>query len=163
MIGVNKVTLIGNLGADPEIKKTASGQSISLFNVATSNAWTNREGQRQEHTEWHRVVAWGKLAETCSEYLSKGKKVYVEGRLQTRSWEDEKGSKRYTTEIVAAQVLFLSGNPEKRTDSSASSYTNEPAFNSSSANKSSQQQAGTAAEGATGGSVSARSREELPF
>ena len=134
MIGVNKVTLVGNLGADPETKKTAGGQSISLFNVATSNAWTNREGQRQEHTEWHRVVAWGKLADTCSEYLSKGKKVYVEGRLQTRSWEDEKGNKRYTTEIVAAQVLFLSGHPDKRSDqpSSSSSYTNEPAFNGSS-------------------------------
>ena len=126
MIGVNKVTLLGNLGADPETKKTASGQSITLFNVATSNAWTNKEGQRQEHTEWHRVVVWGKLAETCAEYLSKGRKVYIEGRLQTRSWEDDKNQKRYTTEIVANQVLFLNGSPEKKTESS--SYVNEPAF-----------------------------------
>ncbi len=140
MIGVNKVTLLGNLGADPETKKTASGQSITLFNLATSNAWTNREGQRQEHTEWHRIVVWGKLAETCAEYLSKGRKVYIEGRLQTRSWEDEKGQKRYTTEIVANQVLFLGGGQEKKAASAdAPSYTNEPAFggeNSSSQNSS---------------------------
>ena len=131
MIGVNKVTLLGNLGADPETKKTASGQNITLFNLATSNAWTNREGQRQEHTEWHRIVVWGKLAETCAEYLSKGRKVYIEGRLQTRSWEDDKGQKRYTTEIVANQVLFLGGNQEKRTAAAdTSSYTNEPVFGS---------------------------------
>ena len=132
MIGVNKVTLLGNLGADPETKKTASGQSITLFSLATSNAWTNREGQRQEHTEWHRIVVWGKLAETCAEYLSKGKKAYIEGRLQTRSWEDDKGQKKYTTEVVASQVLFLNGSPEKRSSSESSSYTNEPAFSSSS-------------------------------
>lgn len=131
MIGVNKVTLLGNLGADPDTKKTASGQHITLFNLATSNAWTNREGQRQEHTEWHRIVVWGKLAETCAEYLSKGRKVYIEGRLQTRSWEDDKGQKRYTTEIVANQVLFLGGgSQEKRTSEASSSYTNEPAFGS---------------------------------
>ena len=135
MIGVNKVTLLGNLGADPETKKTASGQSITLFNLATSNAWTNREGQRQEHTEWHRIVAWGKLAETCAEYLSKGRKAYIEGRLQTRSWEDDKGQKRYTTEVVASQVLFLSGNPEKRTSEASSSYSNEPAFGSETSSK----------------------------
>lgn len=134
MIGVNRVTLLGNLGADPEAKKTASGQSITLFSLATSNAWTNREGQRQEHTEWHRIVVWGKLAETCAEYLSKGKKAYVEGRLQTRSWEDDKGQKRYTTEVVASQVLFLNGSLEKRSSSETSSYANEPAFGSESAN-----------------------------
>ena len=80
MLGVNRVTLLGNLGADPDVKKTAGGQSMTLFNLATSNAWTNKEGQRQEHTEWHRIVVWGKLAETCAEYLSKGRKVYIEGR-----------------------------------------------------------------------------------
>ena len=135
MMGVNKVTLLGNLGADPEIKKTAGGQSITLFSLATSNAWTNREGQRQEHTEWHRIVVWGKLAETCAEYLSKGQKAYIEGRLQTRSWEDDKNQKRYTTEIVAREVLFLGGGQEKKTVSSSnkSPYTNEPAFNSEAA------------------------------
>lgn len=134
MIGVNKVTLLGNLGADPETKKTASGQSITLFNVATSNAWTNKEGQRQEHTEWHRVVVWGRQAETCAEYLAKGRKVYVEGRMQTRSWEDDKNQKRYTTEVVASQVLFLSGSPEKRTEPS-SSYASEPAFGKEAENR----------------------------
>ena len=132
MMGVNRVTLLGNLGADPEAKKTASGQSITLFNLATSNSWTNREGQRQEHTEWHRVVVWGKLAETCAEYLAKGRKVYVEGRLQTRSWEDDKNQKRYTTEIVAREVLFLNSKSENMASSSqgasSSAPANEPPF-----------------------------------
>lgn len=126
MMGVNRVTLLGNLGTDPEAKKTASGQSITLFNVATSNSWTNREGQRQENTEWHRVVVWGRLAETCAEYLSKGKKVYIEGRLQTRSWEDDKNQKRYTTEIVAREVLFL--NSKSENTSSSNQGTQEPPF-----------------------------------
>ena len=146
MIGVNKVTLLGNLGADPETKKTTSGQSITLFNLATSNAWTNREGQRQEHTEWHRIVVWGKLAETCAEYLSKGRKAYVEGRLQTRSWEDDKGQKRYTTEVVAFQVLFLGGNPSsekrsERSEYSSSSYSSEPVFDSESSSENSEKSA----------------------
>ena len=130
MMGVNRVTLLGNLGADPETKKTASGQSITLFNLATSNSWTNRDGQRQEHTEWHRVVVWGKLAETCAEYLAKGRKVYIEGRLQTRSWEDDKNQKRYTTEVVAREVLFLNSKSENMASSnqSSSSSINEPPF-----------------------------------
>jgi len=129
MMGVNRVTLLGNLGADPETKKTASGQSITLFNLATSNSWTNREGQRQEHTEWHRVVVWGKLAETCAEYLAKGRKVYIEGRLQTRSWEDDKNQKRYATEVVAREVLFLNSKSENMASSGNQSGTaNEPPF-----------------------------------
>jgi len=129
MMGVNRVTLLGNLGADPETKKTAGGQSITLFNLATSNSWTNREGQRQEHTEWHRIVVWGKLAETCAEYLAKGRKVYVDGRLQTRSWEDDKNQKRYTTEIVAREVLFLNSKSENMASSSpGASAINEPPF-----------------------------------
>ena len=134
MMGVNRVTLLGNLGADPETKKTAGGQSITLFNLATSNSWTNRDGQRQEHTEWHRVVVWGKLAETCAEYLAKGRKVYIEGRLQTRSWEDDKNQKRYTTEIVAREVLFLNSKSEnmassgQSSSSSSSTPANEPPF-----------------------------------
>lgn len=129
MMGVNRVTLLGNLGADPETKKTAGGQSITLFNLATSNSWTNREGQRQEHTEWHRIVVWGKLAETCAEYLAKGRKVYVEGRLQTRSWEDDKNQKRYTTEIVAREVLFLNSKSENMALSNQGApAVNEPPF-----------------------------------
>ena len=147
MIGVNRVTLLGNLGADPEVKKFPSGQTMTFFSLATSNAWTNREGQKQEHTEWHRVVVWGKLAETCAEYLSKGKKAYVEGRAQTRSWEDEKGQKRYTTEIVANQVLFLGDRPTEKKP--AASYTNEPTFGGStdSSTQSSQPESPSSASG----------------
>ena len=129
MMGVNRVILVGNLGADPETKKTASGQTVTLFNLATSRNWVNSEGQKQQHTEWHRIVVWGKLAETCSEYLSKGRQVYIEGRLQTRSWEDDKGQKKYTTEVVAAQVLFL-GSPSQSAEKTtqAKTYQNEPEF-----------------------------------
>lgn len=108
-MSVNKVMLIGNLGADPEIRTTPNGQSVCNFNIATSRRWTNREGQPQEETEWHRIVVWGKQAENCKEFLSKGRQVYIEGRLQTRQWEDQNGNKRYTTEVVAQSVQFLSG------------------------------------------------------
>jgi single-strand DNA-binding protein len=105
--GLNKAILIGNLGKDPEIRYTPSGLGVANFNIATSENWTNKEGQRETRTEWHRIVAFGKLAEICGEYLSKGKQVYIEGRLQTRDWEDQNGVKRYTTEIVANQMLML--------------------------------------------------------
>lgn len=115
MMGINKVTLIGNLGDTPEVKKTQTAQrTFTVFSLATSNSWTNRDGQKQEHTEWHRIVVWSKMAEVCGEYLSKGSKVYIEGRLQTRSWEDDKGQKRYTTEVVAQQVLFLNSVDRKK-------------------------------------------------
>ena len=106
MSGINKVILIGRLGADPELRYTPGGQGVANFNLATSESWS-KEGQKQERTEWHRIVAWGKLAELCSQYLAKGRQVFVEGRLQTRSWEDKEGQKRYTTEIVAQNVQFL--------------------------------------------------------
>lgn len=109
MAGVNKVIIIGNLGQDPEVRYTASGNPVANFSVATSEQWNDKNGQRQERTEWHRIVAWGKLAELCGEYLSKGRQCYVEGKLQTRNWEDRDGHKRYTTEIVANQVTFLGG------------------------------------------------------
>src|SRR3954466_13548287 len=106
---VNKVILIGNLGRDPEVRYTPSGQAVANFTVATNEAWTDKAGQKQERTEWHRVVVWGKAAENCGEYLSKGRSVYVEGRLQTREWPNKEGAKQYTTEVVANQVLFLQG------------------------------------------------------
>ncbi len=109
--GLNKVLLIGNLGADPEYRTTPSGTSVATFNVATTEQWTNREGQQEQKTEWHRIVTWGKLAEISRDYLKKGKQVYLEGRLQTRSWEDRDGQKRYTTEVVANQMLMLGGAP----------------------------------------------------
>jgi single-strand DNA-binding protein len=107
--GINKVILIGNLGKDPEVRYTPGGQAVANFNIATNEAWTDKQGQKQERTEWHRIVVWGKTAELCGEYLSKGRQVYIEGRLQTREWNNKEGVKQYTTEIVANQVLFLSG------------------------------------------------------
>jgi single-strand DNA-binding protein len=107
MAGLNKVILIGNLGRDPELRYTANGQPVATFTLATTESWTNKSGERDQRTEWHRVVAWGKLAELAGEYLSKGRQVYVEGRLQTREWEDKEGQKRRTTEVNAQQLLFL--------------------------------------------------------
>ena len=110
MSGVNKVIVVGRLGSDPEVKTIPSGQTVANFSVATSENWTDKDGQKQERTEWHRVVVWQKLADVCGKFLSKGRQVYLEGRLQTRSWEDQQGQKRYTTEIVASTVQFL-GSP----------------------------------------------------
>ncbi len=109
MAGVNKVILIGRLGADPEMKYGSSGTPFTTFNLATSETW-GREGNREERTEWHRIIAFGKLAEICAQYLTKGKQVYLEGRLQTRTWEDRDGNKRWTTEIVARDMQML-GSP----------------------------------------------------
>jgi len=106
--GVNKVILIGNVGSDPELKYTNNGAGVSNFSVATNESWMDKNtNERQERTEWHRIVAWGRLAEICNQYLRKGSKVYIEGRLQTRSWEDQNGQKRYTTEIVVAEMQML--------------------------------------------------------
>jgi single-strand DNA-binding protein len=110
MASVNKVILIGNLGRDPELRYTQSGQAVANFTLATTERFPARDGgERQERTEWHRIVAWGRTAELCAQYLSKGRSVYVEGRLQTREWEDKEGQKRRTTEIVALNVQFLGG------------------------------------------------------
>ena len=107
MASVNKVILIGNLGRDPELRYTASGQGVANFTLATNERWRDKDGNNQERTEWHRIVVWGKSAENCAQYLQKGRSVYVEGRLQTRDWEDKEGNKRQTTEIVALNVTFL--------------------------------------------------------
>jgi single-strand DNA-binding protein len=107
MSGVNKVILIGNLGSDPTMRHTASGTAVTNFNIATTERFNNKNGEREERTEWHRIVAWGKLAEICNEYLKKGKQVFIEGRLQTRSWDDQSGNKRYTTEVVAQNMTML--------------------------------------------------------
>ncbi len=107
MAGVNKVILVGNLGSDPEVRATPGGQRVANFRLATSRSWTGQDGQRQEKTEWHSIVAWGKLAEICERYLTKGKQVYVEGRLETRSWQDKEGQTRYKTEIVCDQMQML--------------------------------------------------------
>lgn len=104
---INKAIIIGHLGADPEIRYTQSGTAVATFNVATTERWKDNDGNSQEQTEWHRIVAWGKQAEICGEYLVKGSKVYIEGKIQTRSWEDKEGVKRYTTEIVMREMKML--------------------------------------------------------
>jgi len=109
MAGVNKVILIGRLGADPEVRYTGTGTAVANFNMATSSNFTDKSGQKTERTEWHRIVAFGKLGEICGEYLAKGKQVYIEGRLQTREWDDRDGNKRKTTEIVATSMQMLGG------------------------------------------------------
>jgi single-strand DNA-binding protein len=110
MAGINKVIIVGRLGNDPEVRYTPSGAAVANFSVATSEEWKDKNtGEKKERTEWHRIVAWNKLGELCGEYLSKGRQVYVEGRLQTRSYDDKEGVKRYTTEIVASDVQFLGG------------------------------------------------------
>lgn len=110
---LNKAIIIGNLGRDPEVRYTQSGQAVCNFSVATNERWRDKGGNDQEQTEWHRVVTWGKLAEICGEHLGKGRMVYVEGRLQTREWSDRQGEKRYTTEIVAREVQFLDKGPRQ--------------------------------------------------
>ncbi len=108
--GVNKVILVGNVGQDPEVRYTAGGSAIANLSIATSEAWRDKQsGQMQERTEWHRVVFWARLAEIVGEYVKKGSKIYVEGRLQTRKWSDPQGVERYTTEIVASELQLLDG------------------------------------------------------
>lgn len=111
MLGVNKVILIGNLGRDPELRYTPGGQPIVNFTLATTERWNDKNGQRQERTEWHSIVAWGRLAELANQYLKKGRAAFVEGRITTRSWDDRDGNKKYRTEIVASQIQFLSSGP----------------------------------------------------
>ncbi|UCD70682.1 MAG: single-stranded DNA-binding protein [Syntrophobacterales bacterium] len=110
MAGINKVILVGNLGADPEVRYLNTGTAVANFRMATTQNIKNREGEREARTEWHRVVAFGRLAEICGEYLNKGKQVYIEGRLRTRSWDDRNGNKRWTTEIIATTMQML-GSP----------------------------------------------------
>lgn len=111
-MNLNKAMIIGNLTRDPELRTTANGQSVTSFGVATSRVWTGKDGQRQEQTEYHNVVAWARLAEICNQYLAKGRKVYIEGRLQTREWEGQDGLKRQRTEIVAENMIMLDRAPQ---------------------------------------------------
>ena len=121
MAGINKAIIVGRLGRDPEVRYTPDGTAVANFSVATSEEWKDKNtGEKRERTEWHRIVAFRRLGEICGEYLSKGRQVYIEGRIQTRDWEDKEGNKRYTTEIVASQMQML-GSRE-------SSDTARPAF-----------------------------------
>lgn len=134
MSGINKVIIVGNLGSDPEVKTLGSGQSLARFSIATSESWTGKDGQKNDRTEWHRIVAWGKLAEICGKHLSKGRQVYVEGKLQTSKYEDNQGQTKYSTEIVASNVQFLGGKGERssssRGDDGPTDFGPEPSFNS---------------------------------
>ncbi len=116
MASLNKVMIIGNLGKDPEIRETASGQSIATFSLATSEKFKNKSGEQEERTEWHKVVLWGKLADIAGQYLTKGKSVYIEGRIQTRKWKDKEGHDRYSTEIVGDKMQMLGGGGDKGKD-----------------------------------------------
>ena len=106
-MSVNKVILIGNLGKDPELRYTPGGKAVASFSLATSERWTNQEGQKQENTTWHNIVAWGKQAEVMKEYLHKGKQVYIEGRISNRSYDDKEGNKKYISEVVVQNFTFL--------------------------------------------------------
>lgn len=119
--GVNKAIILGHLGRDPEVRFTGGGQAVCNFSVATTESWKDKGGQKQERTDWHKVVVWGKLAELCGQYLKKGRQCYVEGRLQTREWTDKENRKQYTTEVVASNVVFLGG--EKRSGGQEESGT----------------------------------------
>jgi single-strand DNA-binding protein len=110
---VNKVILVGRLGKDPEVKYTQGGTAVAKFTLATNEVWKDQSGEKQERTEWHNIVAWTRLAEICGQYLTKGSRVYIEGRIQTRSWEDKDGNKRYTTEIRADNMVMLSGKGDE--------------------------------------------------
>jgi single-strand DNA-binding protein len=120
---LNKVMLIGNLGRDPEVRYLSSGKPVANFSIATTDTWKDKDGKQAEKTEWHKIVVFGKLAEICSEYLSKGKQVYIEGKLQTREWQDQSGQKRYTTEVVALSMMMLGskGGPAATAPSESSS------------------------------------------
>jgi len=116
MASLNKVHLIGNLGSDPELRTTPAGASVCNFNIATNEQWKGKDGEKHERVEWHRIVIWGKVAENCAKYLSKGRPVYIEGKLQTRSWEDKEGAKHYTTEVIARDVKFLGSGKGEGSD-----------------------------------------------
>jgi single-strand DNA-binding protein len=126
-VGVNKAILIGRLGRDPELRRTPAGSAVASFTVATSERFTDRNGERQERTEWHNIVAFGKLAELANQYLSKGREAYIEGRITNRSWEDRDGNKRYRTEIVANTIQFLGGSGGGRPSNNGRSFSQAPA------------------------------------
>ena len=122
-MSLNKVMIIGHLGSDPELRHTTSGHSVTRFNVATNEYWKSKTGEQNEKTEWHRIVAWGRLGEICHQHLGKGRQVYIEGRLQTRSWEDNQNVKKYSTEIIASTVQFLGASDQKNVNMSTTSTT----------------------------------------
>jgi single-strand DNA-binding protein len=131
-MSVNKVILIGRLGQNPEVRHTPSGQSVANFTLATNESWTDKQGQKQERTEWHRIVVWGKLADLCGQYLAKGRQCFLEGKLQTRQWQDKDGQTKYTTEVLASTVQFLGGNAQQGAGQGAGNNGNQQQYGSQS-------------------------------
>jgi single-strand DNA-binding protein len=130
MAGVNKAIILGRLGSEPEIRYGQSGMAMANFSVATSESWNDKNtGEKKEKTEWHRIVVFGKLAEICGQYLHKGQQVYIEGKLQTRQWEDKNGVQRYTTEIVAHQMQMLGHKSDNQQQNQQSQYQNQNYYN----------------------------------
>ena len=168
--GLNKVQIIGHLGRDPEMRYTPSGKPMTTFTVAVSRTWNSTDGERHTETEWFNVVAWGSLAEICKQYLVKGQQVYIEGRLQTRSWDDQNGQKRYTTEIVADQMTML-GRPGggRAEGGEGGSYSrSEPAMNARSSGGGSFGGGAPSGQGGGGGysapsSLPPQAEDDLPF
>ena len=126
--GLNKVMIIGNLGRDPEMRYTPSGKPVTTFSVATSRIWNTSEGEKREETEWFNIVAWSSLAEICKQYLTKGQQVYIEGRLQTRRWDDQEGNKHTSVEIVANEMIILSERRDTEESSTASESIEDEEF-----------------------------------
>lgn len=161
-MSVNKVMVLGRLGQDPELKYLSSGTPVCNFSVATSDHWMDKSGQRQERTEWHRIVVWGKVGENCKQYLSKGRQVFVEGSLQTRSWETKEGQKRYTTEIVARNVQFIgSGGGEARSSATRGAQAN--GLESPGANNSDEMSGNTALASPNINTDSNFTADDIPF
>jgi len=125
-IMINKAILVGRLGKDPEVRYTQDGTMVTTFNLATDENWKDKAGEKNQRTEWHRIVTFGKLAEICGNYLVKGKLVYIEGRIQTRSWDDKDGVKRYTTEIVASDMKMLDSKGQGRSEDAAPDMGSAP-------------------------------------
>ena len=146
-MSVNKAILVGNLGKDPEVRFTGSGKAVCKFPIATSTTWNDAEGARQERTEWHNIIVWGKQGETCGKFLSKGRQVFVEGEIRSRSYDDKDGNKRYITEIVAQSVRFLGGKGggEGRGTGGDPGFPEEPAM------------------GMGGGGAAAADDDDIPF
>ena len=122
-MSVNKAILVGNLGKDPEVRFTNTGSAVANFSIATSEVWNDRDGKRQERTEWHNIIVWGKQGETCAQYLAKGRQAYIEGSIRSRSYDDKNGQKRYITEIIAQRVRFLGGGGGTRVAPEAEAET----------------------------------------
>ena len=153
MASINKAIIIGNLGDDPELRYTESNTAVTTLSVATSERWKDKNGEPQEKTEWHRIVVFGRQAENCNQYLKKGRSVYIEGRIQTRKWEDKDGNPRYTTEIVAQTVQFLSGGR----DGGGNDFGGPPSRSSNNNNSSNR------SSGGGGGYNQAFDDDDIPF